>query len=288
MSRLRQMSVFAHIVEAGSITAAAEVLGVSKSVVSQHLKTLETELEVTLLKRTTRQQVLTEVGEGFYLSCKQLNQVADEAWNQAQETLETPKGRVRITAATALMETLITPVVAELIQQYPQLEPELVSSDDHLDLRAHDIDLAIRVGQSVNSSLKQRRIGEFRDVLCGCDSLLSQHPSDNLSYIANLWQSKQVRHEFIDSRGQIHHFSTQARCLTNTFHSSLALIKAGAGIGVVPDFYLPLVQPQLVPVFADYRLPRNTIYALTPYSGKLPLAVEVCISAIEWQLARLV
>ena len=102
MSRLRQMSVFAHIIEAGSITAAADSLKISKSVVSQHLKSLETELGVPLLKRTTRRQTLTAAGERFYEQCRRLNDVADTAWTEAQETLQEPQGKVRITAPNAL------------------------------------------------------------------------------------------------------------------------------------------------------------------------------------------
>ena len=124
MNQLRHMAVFAHIVETGSITATAELLQLSKSVISQHLKTLEENLGVTLLKRTTRRQSLTSAGQDFYQHCKTLNQIADEAWLQAQEVLDVPKGNVRITAPYALMETLIAPAIAPLIEQYPLLQPE--------------------------------------------------------------------------------------------------------------------------------------------------------------------
>jgi len=158
MNRLRQMSVFAYIVETGSITAAAESLDLSKSVVSQHLKSLETELGIILLKRTTRRQALTSAGKHFYKSCKELNQVANHAWLEAQETLTVPQGHIRITAPNALMETLVTPVIGKLLQQYPKLELELISNDHHLDLLSAGIDLAIRVGASRESMLKQRRV----------------------------------------------------------------------------------------------------------------------------------
>lgn len=138
MYRLRQMSAFAHIVEAGSISAAAEQLGLSKSVVSQHLKLLEDELGVTLLKRTTRRQSLTEAGNTFYLQCKQINDLANSAWTTAKDLQMIPQGKLRITAPNALMANLITPVIAEMMQAYPQLQPELISSDVQLDLMQGD------------------------------------------------------------------------------------------------------------------------------------------------------
>lgn len=95
MHKLRQMSIFAHIVEQGSVSAAALKLDLSKSVVSQHLKRLEEELGASLLKRTTRRQVLTPMGERFYLSCKDLNNLADSAWESAQSELEDLKGALK-------------------------------------------------------------------------------------------------------------------------------------------------------------------------------------------------
>lgn len=66
MNQLRHMSIFTHIVETGSITNAAEVLELSKYVVSQHLKLLEQEFGVLLIKRTKRKHMLTNEGEAFY------------------------------------------------------------------------------------------------------------------------------------------------------------------------------------------------------------------------------
>ncbi|MFA0439569.1 transcriptional regulator [Vibrio sp. 10N.286.49.C2] len=288
MNQLRQMSVFAHIVEAGSISGAADALDLSKSVVSQHLKALELELGLTLLKRTTRRQVLTSAGEHFYHRCKSLNEIANSAWTEAQQRKEVPQGRVRITAPNALMETLITPVIGRLIQQYPLLEPELVSSDDQLDFYEHNIDLAIRVGQSKDSNLKQRRLGEFRDVLCGVPSILSDTDLVDLNYISNSWQGRKIHHVFRNQQGDEKEYHQEARCLTNSFHSCLSLVKSGAGIGLIPDFYLPFVEPSLVEILPDYQLPPNTIYALNPFVQHVPMSVNVCIKAIEEQLRALV
>ena len=185
MNQLRQMSLFARVVEAGSISAAAAQLELSKSVVSQHLKALEQELGVVLLKRTTRRQHLTEAGQTFYERCRALNQVAEEAWAEVQQRTGELKGRIRLTAPDALMAPLIAPLVAELLKVSPGLQPELIASDAQLDLMQQQIDLAIRVGESPDSQLRQRRIGEFRDVLCAAPSLITSnadcHP-DTLPY----------------------------------------------------------------------------------------------------------
>lgn len=286
MNQLRYMSVFAHIVETGSITAAAESLQLSKSVVSQHLKALEQGLGITLLQRTTRRQKLTAAGKGFYEHCKTLNNVADLAWQQAQEILEVPKGAIRITAPNALMESLVAPAIATLMAEYPLLVPELISSDNQLDLITEGIDLAIRVGQSIDSDIKQRRIGEFKDVLCSSKVLLTQEDINQAPYIANSWQGKTIQHEFKPEAVLQERviFSTQANCITNSFNTCLTLINSGVGIGLVPDFILNSTASNLRPVFAGYHLPINPVYALHTFHTQVPMNVSLCLAAIEAQL----
>ncbi len=277
------MSIFAHIVEAGSVSAAADKLDLSKSVISQHLKALEGDLGVTLIKRTTRRQVLTETGEQFYVHCKDINIIANTAWDKVQEQHTVPSGRIRITAPNALMDLLITPVVADLMKKYPKLKPELISDDQHIDLIAKDIDLAIRIGKSKNSNLVQKRIGEFEDVLCGTQALKGQS-LEQLPYIANAWQGKRIQHEFRTSAGTSFSYQTEASCMTNSLQSCLSLIQSGVGIGIIPDFYFPQVQPNVVSLLPDMSLPTNTIYALNPFGTRKPLAVQLCIEALEERL----
>ncbi|WP_394202968.1 LysR family transcriptional regulator [Shewanella waksmanii] len=290
MQRLRYMSVFAHIVDCGSITAAADKLDLSKSVVSQHLKSLETELGVTLLKRTTRKQWLTSAGEQFYQQCKAINQVADFAWNHAQSNIAIPQGKVRITAANAIMETLVTPAIAILLKRYPLLRIELISSDNQLDIAAENIDLAIRIGNSPNSAFKQRRIGQFRDVLCGHINYLSATASADRQYIANLWQGEHIVHHFTPHSNNISQqvtdfdFSADAHCVANSFYSCLALIESGVGIGLIPDFHPSLEKQTLQAVFEQHKLASNPIYVIHPYGDSVPTAIQVCISQIEQQL----
>ncbi len=283
MNRLRQMAIFAHIVEQGSVSAAADKLELSKSVVSQHLKALEQELGVTLLKRTTRRQTLTGIGEEFYLSCKNINDITHQAWNKVHQQINEPSGRIRITASHALMDSLVAPVIATLLKDYPKLRPELINDDQHLDFMQHDIDLAIRVGTSPDSNLKQKRIGKFRDVLCGRAEMQSQ-PLANLPYIANQWQGRHYRHLLQTQSGEQQTFISDAICITNSFHSALALIREGAGIGLIPDFYLPSLKNELVNLTPKLMLPENSVYALTAFNSHPPVAVLTCIERLEHQL----
>ncbi|AOT06917.1 LysR family transcriptional regulator [Pseudoalteromonas luteoviolacea] len=286
MSKLRHMSLFAQIVESGSITAAADTLGLSKSVLSQHLKTLEQDLGVMLLRRTTRKQSLTVAGQAFYAQCKLINQTAQLAWLEATQFNEVPKGKVKITAPNVLMTTLIAPALAAVIAEYPELELELIADDQQLDLQAHSIDLAIRVGRSANSDAKQRCIGEFKDVLCAAPALLASQSPEKLRYIANVWQSRHIEHVLMSDEGHEKVFSTLASCKVNTFDTCLAMIAQGAGVGLIPEFKLPEYATQICEVFPGYSLVPNPVFALHTFDRQVPLSIRVCLQAIETKLAQ--
>ncbi|SKA62604.1 DNA-binding transcriptional regulator, LysR family [Enterovibrio nigricans DSM 22720] len=192
MQNLRQMTVFMNVVESGSITKAAEKLDVSKSVISQSLKQLENELETTLLKRTTRRQALTPSGEQFYKHCCDMHRLAEKAWEEIKTQQTVPKGKIRITAPNALMASLVVPALLDVFSEYRDVELDLVNDDHQLDLMENNIDLAIRAGQSAPSNYKQRRIGEFRDVLCCAKAFSGDFRST--PYIVHQWQQRPVEH----------------------------------------------------------------------------------------------
>lgn len=285
MNRLRQMEIFAHIVEQGSISAAAEQLELSKSVISQHLKSLEQELGLTLLKRTTRRQSLTEAGASFYNSCKNLTEIANQAWQQLEPHKTQALGKIKLTASHALMDSLVVPAIAKLMKAYPGLSPELISEDQHLDFMEHNIDLAIRVGTSKDSNHRQKRLGVFRDILSSSVPLPKGKKLEQIPYIANSWQGKNIFHQFQSKEGYKQNLQVKAACIANSFHSCLSLITAGAGIGLIPSFYFAKVKGELIDVLPDMKLAENPIYAVHPYITQ-PFNVKVCIEAIEKELAQ--
>ncbi len=285
MKHLRGMSVFARIVEAGSISQAADELGVSKSVISQQLKALEDEVGVALLKRTTRKQSLTATGEIFYQYCQKLNTIADEALATVRNTQTLPQGAIKITASNALMDTVVVPAVASVIKLYPKIKPEFLSADKHVDIANERIDLAIRVGSSKDSTMKQQRIGEFRDVFCAHKSLLVSGIDSETPYIANYWQDKKVYHQFKSINGNnLIEYEKDADVFSNSYHTCLALLKGKIGVGLLPQFLFDEV-PELEEVYPDHRLEMNPIYAIYPYSDHLPLNVRVCLEEIKRMIA---
>lgn len=284
MNKPRQMILFMHIVDCGSISKAADKLDVSKSVLSQSLKQLELELSTSLLKRTTRKQTLTAQGEQFYQQCIALNDIVEQAWQDMELAQQIPSGQISITAPHALMESVVAPALAKTFAPFPNVGLSLIADDNQLDLMQHDLDLAIRVGSSPNSTYKQRKIGQFRDVLC--QSVKSTTPVEQAHYIANHWQKKQIRHQLS------HLVSRKTKTLTfsakhqaNTINQVATMISLDMGIGQIPEFLLQQL-PTIKPCFSDYTLTQNNVYALHSFTHQPPIALTMAIEAIQTHLAH--
>ncbi|WP_298439408.1 LysR family transcriptional regulator [uncultured Ferrimonas sp.] len=268
---LRQMMLFQALVERGSITAAAEQLQLSKSVLSQHLKQLETALGVQLLQRTTRRQNLTPAGQAFYQRCCDIQQQAQAAWQDAQQQQQQLSGSVRLTAPQALIEPIVQQVLAPLLQAHPQLQPQVIAADERLGIVDQQLDVAVRVGALADSSMKQRRIGQFRELLVASPAYLQQRPAVSESaasthhYIANAWQGRLVQHQLWhqDHDTQLTLKFSPSR-LANNLSTVVALATAGAGLAYLPEFVLAQ-QPQLQPALAGYFGKPVPVYALHAY-----------------------
>ena len=153
---LDEMQVFVVVVDSGSITAAADHLGQTVSAISRALGRLEEKLEVTLLRRTTRRLELTEEGQVFLAqACKIINAVED-AEEQMQIRRNQPSGLLRVNAASPFMLHVLVPLVRGFRAQYPDIELELNTNDQIIDLLEHRTDIAIRIGTLADSSLHAR------------------------------------------------------------------------------------------------------------------------------------
>ncbi|WP_035024545.1 LysR family transcriptional regulator [Enterovibrio calviensis] len=279
MNKLKQMTLFMHVVETGSITNAADKLDTSKSVVSQALKQLESDLDTTLLTRTTRRQSLTQSGEHFYQYCCEMHRVAEHAWEEMKVQQTIPKGKITLTAPNALMSSLVVPALLTAFADYPDVELNLINDDNQLDLMENHIDLAIRAGSSVPSNNKQRRIGEFRDVLCCAKD--SDFSVDKAPYVAHQWQPKTVMHELCNPQTkETRSVTFTPKHRTNAMQTTLALVESGYGIGIFPNFIVS-ASPRLKPLLPEYQMPRVNVYALHPFHGTVPIGVKMAIDAIE-------
>ncbi|WP_409419968.1 LysR substrate-binding domain-containing protein [Pseudaeromonas sp. ZJS20] len=170
-----ELALFVAVVEAGSFRQAAENLGLDNSVVSRGLKRLEGKLGTVLLNRTTRRLSLTQEGSWFYQQAVQiLGQLAE-----AERTLllrhEQPTGVLRVDAATPFILHQLVPILASFGERYPGIELQLQSSDGFINLLERRVDVAIRIGELEDSSLRAMPLGRSRLRILASPAYLARH-----------------------------------------------------------------------------------------------------------------
>ena len=161
MVSLDRFDTFKAVVEAGSLTAAADTLGQTRAVVSFNLRRLEEELGVTLLTRNTRQLALTDAGERFYRRCLPTLDEARLAIEEARSEHAQLKGTLRITTTVEFALAQVVPALEVFRQQQPQLNIHLSTSSTHADLISERFDLAIRLGRMHDSNLRAVQLSTF-------------------------------------------------------------------------------------------------------------------------------
>src|SRR6476646_5269349 len=121
MDQMTSLAVFTRVVETGGFSAAARRLEMSTTMVSKHVQALEDRLGVRLLNRTTRKVSVTEIGRVYYDRCIQILADLEQADDIAGALQSTPRGTLRVYAATHIVQ-FIAPVVAEFLAAYPDVK----------------------------------------------------------------------------------------------------------------------------------------------------------------------
>jgi len=171
-----ELLAFTTVVDCGSITAAALQLEQTTSGISRALGRLEQKLLTTLLNRTTRRIELSEEGKLFLEHARQIVGAIDAAEEALLIRRQQPAGRLRIDAASPFMLHAIVPRIGKFRSQYPQIELELTSNDQFIDLLERRTDVAIRIGSLQDSTLHARPLGNSRLRLLAAPAYLAERP----------------------------------------------------------------------------------------------------------------
>lgn len=159
---LNEAAVFVKVVQAGSFSAAARLLGLPTSTVSTRVARLERRLGVTLLQRTTRRLRLTDAGELYFLHASTGLGHMRDAEAAVTESTGAPKGLLRVTAPADLGDHILAEIIGRMRRQCPQVNVDLVLMDRYVDLVAEGVDVAIRTGDLKDSTLVAKNVGIAR------------------------------------------------------------------------------------------------------------------------------
>lgn len=238
---LDELQAFVSVVDSGSISAAAEQLTQTASGVSRALSRLEEKLDVTLLRRTTRRLELTEEGQAFLAQARKILDAVESAEEQMKVRRQKPAGRLRVNAAAPFMLHVVVPLVAGFRAQYPDIQLELHSSDQIIDLLEQRTDVAIRIGPLRDSTLHARPLGSNRLRILASPAYLKAHGTPKT--VADLAQHNLLGFTQPESLNQwpLRHPLGDSLNITPSLSASSGetlrqLALAGAGIVCLADF----------------------------------------------------
>ena len=159
MADLDNILIFVKVAQFESITRAARSLGMPISTVSRRLSVLESELGVSLLRRTTRRITLTAQGREYFSQCQEPLNLLQEAERVLTQAQKRPEGLLRITVPVILSQEPFFNFISAFLKDHAGIRVELVVTNLLLDLVAENIDVAIRAGELQDSSVVARRLG---------------------------------------------------------------------------------------------------------------------------------
>ncbi|MFT4172119.1 MAG: LysR family transcriptional regulator [Rhodocyclaceae bacterium] len=239
MLDLEHMAIFAQVADSGSFTAAARLLGLPKSTVSQRIAQLEASLGVRLIVRTTRRLSLTHAGQIYHAECRKVVDAAEAANATMSRLREAPTGALRITVPEASGIRLFPALITAFHARHPGVRVDCVVTDAHLDLVAERIDLAFRTGVLADSSFVSRRLATIRRVLVASPAYLDEWgepagPSDVARHAALIHHPLPRWPLLAD--GALHVVAPRAVHVSNSLLQLGEMAIEGMGIALLPYF----------------------------------------------------
>lgn len=289
LRNLNRLVYFVAVIDHGGFTQAAERLGVNKALVSRQVASLEEEVGAKLLLRSTRHVEPTQAGLLFHQKARQILSDAEDAFTEIAQDSSGPRGILRVTAPHDYGNSIVVPTIVDFLEKYPECRVNLSLNDQTLDVIKGNFDLSIRVGWLLDSGLKARRIGTFKQMMVAPPAFADRlaglsNPQEltGIPFIANAMLRTPARWTFSRSGFADVILETEAILTLDTTQAVHTAISQGVGIGVMPDFAVTsdIASGALVPVLPDWELPAGGIYLVFPTSRFRPSRVTAFIDLL--------
>lgn len=285
MDQLEQMRVFIRVAEEGGFAAAARVLGLSRSRVSQQIAGLEARLGSRLLNRSTRSISLTATGERYLEHCRHILKMVETADWEAGRNAALPGGQIRLSVPVSFGVRYLGRTLSEFMRRHPEIQLQVGLSDHFVDLVGDGYDLAVRIAELPDSSLVARRIAPCRRILCAAPAYLDQQgrparPEDLKSHDCLNYSNELRRQDWtiIGPSGSQQIRLEGPLCADNGDLLRQAALD-GCGITGLPTFIIgdDIRAGTLEWVLQDYALPPLEIHAVFPSRQHLPVNVRTLV-----------
>lgn len=233
------MSTFVAVVDSGGFASAARRQGLSAPVVTRAVADLEARLGLRLLTRTTRHVRVTEAGARYAEDCRRILAEVEDAEAAATGAGQAARGTLSVTAPVLFGQQYVVPLLARYLAQHPQVDASCLFLDRVVNLVEEGIDVAVRIGELPDSSLRAARVGQVRRVVVAAPAYLQRHGTPA--------QPQDLQQHTVISAGAVvgtpeWHFSRagqpqlqrlQPRLRTSTNDAAIAAALAGFGLTCV-------------------------------------------------------
>ncbi len=296
MDRLVSMGVFARVVESGSLSAVGRDLTLSPAAVGNHIRSLEDWLGARLLHRTTRRLALTEAGEIFLERVHRILDETEEAKRAAIELQGTPRGVLRITVPITFGMHKLGPVIADYLVANPQMQIDLTLSDRTVDLLEEGYDVAIRIGNLVDSSLIARRLADMPLILCASPDYIERHGEPNVpedlarhQCLVYTLRLPKGRWTFISQSGERKAVDVSGRMRASNGEFLRVAATKGLGLTLAPWYVVDddLRAGRLIRVLTDYHTEGPALFAVHPSRQRVTLKVRSFIDYLAQHIPPL-
>ncbi|MBU3076657.1 LysR family transcriptional regulator [Sphingomonas quercus] len=294
---LSGVTVLMAVVEAGSMTRAAEALGLTPSGVGRAIARLEARIGVRLLDRTTRVMRLTDEGRLFHDRVGPLLDGIEEAAAEASGAAARVRGRLRVNVDPFFSQVVLAGRVADFVARHPELALELIMRDRIGDLVADGFDLALRFGPLPGGNFVARRLFETRVVTVAAPAYVARrgrpaHPSDIPQHdVIDFWDAAHGRpYEWeFRRRDEVLPVRPVSRLITSDARTMLDACLAGAGIAQVLAFGTrgELARGELIDLFPDWPDEMFPLHAVSPSRRHRPAKVRALIDFVAELVAPL-
>lgn len=285
MGRLEDLQAFARVVDVRSISAAARLLGTTKSAVSKQVARLEDQLGTQLLQRTTRNLSPTPQGRSVYERAMRLLEEAQTLDAEIAGQQHHPRGVLRMSSATAFGHLQLTALMVDFCAQHPQLQVVLSLHDRHVDLAEEGFDVVLRLTNRPPPGLVSRRLADLHFVLCASPDYVARHGRPDIVSDLALHRCLRFADLHAPDRWRFVHREMgesdvevggtprfESGVTTNSCQSLRIAALAGMGVAVLPTYAVgdDLRQGRLLPLLPGWRPMGGAAEADTLYAVYLP------------------
>lgn len=294
MNRLAAMEALVRVIETGSFSGAARQLHVGQPAVSKAIAQLEERLGVRLLLRSTHGLTPTEAGQNFYEHAKRSIEEADEADTAARGAATALTGRLRICAAVTFARLHIVPHLGQFLAEHPSLEVEVVLDDRNVDLIEAGIDVALRMGDLVDSGLTARKIAQSRRLVLGTPAYFESvgeplAPADLTSHQAIVYDQRGGGAVWAFEQGlEKTTVNVRGRLRISAAEGIREAVLAGLGLTISSEWmFAPELQAGTVkPVLQDWTLPSIDLWAVFPTGRQASAKARAFVAFVESRMVQ--